>query len=155
MSLVGWVEERSDEAHAAPLMVYVASDYPLPSLAWDEARPAFHVAELPEADEPVRGQFSEPHVYAVGSHEGCGCGFQYGQYDGSDDDPAARDSRRRLAAYLAVALQHQSAVELYACWDGDQTAPPEHGGRVRPVDLVRDRTFFREKELLVVSEARD
>ena len=82
--------------------------------------------------------------------------FQYGEYEGFEEDPAAlaaaRNSRRLLAEFLSVALQHQAAVELFACWDGDQGAPPEHHGRVRPVDLVRGRTFFREKELLVVSE---
>jgi hypothetical protein len=136
------------------MMVYVASDYPLPTVAWDETRPRFHVTELSGRDEPVRRQFSKPWVYYVGSHEGCGCGFQYGEFE--EDDAAwaaAQDSRRRLAEFLAVALQHQVAVELFACWDGDQAAEPEHRGRVRPVNLMHDRTSFREKELLVVSEA--
>jgi hypothetical protein len=141
------------------MMVYVASDYPLPTLAWDEARPGFHVAELSDRDEPVGRQFSKPCVYYVGSHEGCGCGFQYGQYEGIEVDPAeltaARDSRRRLSEFLAVALQHQSVVELFACWDGDQAAEPEYRGRMRPSDLVRDRTDFREKEWLAVTESDD
>jgi hypothetical protein len=140
------------------MMVYVASDYPLPTSAWDPTRPHFHVTELSDRDEPVRRQFSKPCVYYAGSHEGCGCGFQYGEYEGEEEDAAlaaARDSRRRLAEFLAAALQHQSEVELFACWDGDQATPAEHRGRVRPADLVRDRTFFREKELLVVSEVSD
>lgn len=136
------------------MMVYVASDRPLPTSAWDAARPGFHVTELSDRDAPVRRQFSKPYVYYAGSHEGCGCGFQYGEYE---DEPAAlaagRDSRRRLAEFLAAALRHQPEVELFACWDGDQAAEPEHCGRVRPADLTRGRTFFREKELLVVSEA--
>ena len=70
------------------MMVYIASDCLLPTSAWDETRPSFHVRELVERDEPVRRQFSKPHVYYVGSHEGCGCGFQYGQYAGFEDDAA-------------------------------------------------------------------
>lgn len=134
------------------MMVYVASDYPLPALAWDQARPNFHVIELDDREEPVRCRFSKPYVYYVGSHEGCGCGFQYGEYTGFEEaDLAQRQaSRRCLAEFLAVALQHQLEVELFACWDGDQSAPPEHRGRLRPMDLIRDRTFFREKEFLVV-----
>jgi hypothetical protein len=139
------------------MMVYVASNYPLPAAAWDEAHPAFHVAELSDRDEPVRRQFSKPCVYYAGSHEGCGCGFQYGQYEGFEEDPAAlaaaQDSRRRLAEFLALALEHQSEVELFACWDGDQAAEPEHRGRATPADLVRERAHFRERELLVMSEA--
>jgi hypothetical protein len=138
------------------MMIYVASDYPLPTLAWDETRPCFHVTELSARDEPVRRQFSKPCVYYAGSHERCGCGFQYGEYEGFEEDvaasAAARNSRQRLTEFLAMALQHQLAVELFACWDGDQAAEQEHRCRVRPADLVGNRTFFREKELLVVSE---
>ena len=92
-------------------------------------------------------------------------GFQYGEYefDCDDDDPSAneesrrqlaanQDSRRRLVEFLAVALQHQPAVEVFACWSGDEAVPVELRGRVRPADLLRDRTFFRERELLVISE---
>jgi hypothetical protein len=138
-------------------MVYVASDQPLPTTAWDPARPLFHVIDLRARDEPVRCQFSKPHVYYVGSHEGCGCGFQYGEHAELEEEDAAtlaaaRDSRRRLAAFLSAALRQESALELFACWDGDQAAPAEHRGRLRPAELLRERTFFREKELLVVSE---
>ncbi len=139
------------------MMVYLASDYPLPTLTWNEAHPAFYVTELDDRHQPVRGQFSKPCVFYAGSHEGCGRGFQYGEYEGFDREPedlaAAQDSRRRLAEFLALALEHQSEVELFACWDGDQAAEPEHRGRVTPADLVRDRTYFREKELLTISEA--
>jgi hypothetical protein len=137
------------------MMVYIASEYPLPTSSWDETNPCFYVETLSERDESVRRQFTKPWIYYVGSHEGCGCGFQYGQYAGLEKDitalAAARDSRHRLAEFLAVALQHQWEVELFACWDGDQTAVVEHRGRIRASDLMRDRTFFREKELLVIS----
>lgn len=138
-------------------MVYVASDDPLPTLAWDEARPGFYVEALSERDEAVRRRFSKPCIYHVGSHEGCGCGFQYGQYEEFETDreelAVAEESRRRLSEFLAAALQHQAEVELFACWDGDQAAMPEHHGRMSPSDLLHDRFHFREKELLVVSAA--
>lgn len=137
------------------MLVYVASDYPLPTRAWDQTDPQFHVSELTGQSEPVRMHFSKPCVYYAGSHEGCGCGFQFGEYEGFEDEaelPAKRESRRRLAEFLSVALQHQATVEVFACWDGDQGAPADHTGWVRPEDLLRDRTFFRERELLVVAE---
>lgn len=137
------------------MMVYVASDYPLPTTTWDAAEPRFHVTELSSRDESVRREFSKPYVYYVGSHEGCGCGFQYGEYEGFDEkDELVRKqgARRRLADFLMVALQHQGEVELFACWDGDQAATPEHRARLRPTALVRERTFFREREFLVVAE---
>jgi hypothetical protein len=138
------------------LVVYVASDYPLPTQAWDEARPRFHVTAVVEPGHPVRRQFTKPWVYYAGSHDGCGCGFQHRADDDDEGDPAettaVRDSRRRLAEFLSVALQHQPAVEVFACWDGDEGEPPWHRGRLRPSHLVRGRGFFRERELLVVSE---
>jgi hypothetical protein len=137
------------------ILVYVASDYLLPTLAWDPARPGFHVVQLAERGAPVRRQFSKRHVYYVGSHEKCGCGFQYGEDEGFEevaDLPPKRDSRRRLADFLAAALRHQPEVVLFACWDGDEAADPEHRGRVSPADLLGARTFFRERELLQVSE---
>jgi hypothetical protein len=134
-------------------MVYVASDLPLPTSEWDERRPDFFVTDLPKPDAPVRRWFSKSLVYYVGSHEGCGCGFQVGQY--GEDDPAgleARDrSRRALAEFLTAALQTQGGLELYACWDGDQSIAPESRRRTCPADLLRDGVYFREKEMLEVT----
>ena len=137
------------------MVVYIASDYPLPTLAWDVTRPGFHVTELDERGEPVRRHFSKPCVYYLGSHEQCGCGFQYGEYEGFEEESdlgAKRESRRRLVYFLELALQHQQQLELFACWNGDEGTEPEHRGRVRPADLLLTRTFFRERELLLVSE---
>jgi hypothetical protein len=135
------------------IMVYVASDDPHLAALWDKTDRAFRVAALTDPAEPVRRQFTRPHVYYVGSHEHCGCGFQCDEPDGTSDRASANwASRRRLAEFLADALQRQPPVELFTCWDGDQAAEPEHRGRIRPADLVRDRTVFHEKEYLVVCD---
>ena len=60
------------------MVVYVASDYALPTSAWDQARPRYYVEEVSDRDAPVRRHFSQPCVYYAGSHEGCGCGFNSG-----------------------------------------------------------------------------
>ena len=133
------------------MVVYIASDYPLPTSAWDQTRPRFYVEEVSDREASVRRHFSKPCVYYAGSHEGCGCGFQYGEYE-DEHPPANEDSRRRLAEFLSVALQQQPEVEVFACWSGDEAASVEHRDRVRPADLLRDHTFFREREFLVVSE---
>ena len=137
------------------ILVFIASDNDLPTLPWSQAQPRFHVTELSERDEPVRSKFSKPHVYYAGSHEGCGCGFQYGEYEGYEEEadlPEKQTSRRRLAEYLAVALRHQPEVELFVCWDGDQATEPAHRSRIRPAELLQGRTYFQERELLVVAE---
>ena len=138
------------------MMVYIASDYPLPTSAWNYAKPTFHVTNVLDAHVPVRRHFSKPYAYYVGSHEGCGCGFQVGQYDASNVDAetlaAGLSSRRRLVEFLAVALQHQQTVELFACWDGDQGEEAEHRSTVRPQELLADRTYFLEREWMLISE---
>ncbi len=100
-------------------MIYLASDSPLPTSAWDEARRGFHATELSDHDQPVRRQFSKPFVYLMGSYQGCGCGFQYGESEEYHDDPealaAAVVSRRDLAGYMTEALRHQSELEMYVC----------------------------------------
>jgi hypothetical protein len=47
-------------------------------------------------------------------------------------------------------LQLGSAVELYACWDGDEDLPREHTSRIRPQMLLTDRTFFKEREWMLL-----
>ena len=138
------------------MMVYIASDRPLPVIPWDEDRPAFHAKEVAE-HEPARRQFSKPYVYYVGAHEGCGCGFQYGQDPSVEDEKdvaLAKTSRRELVKYLRRALATVAMVELYACWDGDQAANPVGRSVVSPNDLLKSRTFFEEKEFLQIVAKR-
>ena len=136
------------------LMVYIASDHPLPLIPWDEAAPAFHIAELREADQLVRQQFTKLFVYYAGSHEGCGCGFDYGQWPVMDDDDrtdeqAARETIHRLARYLANVVQ-LGVIEIFACWDGDQTAEPIERSVVTPAYFGGEAFAFNEKQFLTI-----
>lgn len=139
------------------MVVYVGSDYPLPTWPWDQSRPAFHVVERADPAEPVRQRFTKPFVYYAGSHESCGCGFHYGGYYNADPDaavePAVADCRRRFGDYLAVALQHQSEVEVYACWSGDEGEPAEYHDRATPAEVGSGEVYVRERELVIVSDA--
>ncbi len=145
------------------MMVYIASDQSLPTVAWDDAHPAFYVSELMPDREPVRRQFSAPNVYYVGSHEGCGCGFQCDELHFPDPDAPPevvaadaadlaerQDSLRRFASYLTQALDRGATVDVYACWAGDEAAAPAFRESLRPDDLLDARPYFREKELLRV-----
>ena len=128
------------------MMVYIASSQPLDLVAWDEAQPAFYVSDLHESVLRVREQFTLPHVYYAGSHEGCG--FQCGQYPEFDDDERhlKRASLDSFAAYLSCQLVRCGAIELYACWDGDQTVAPDHQRTLTPSSLKDEEFYFLEKE---------
>ena len=134
------------------MAVYIASDSPLTLVPWNEADPRFYVADLDGDDSAVRRHFAEAHVYYAGSHEGCGCGFQYGQYPEIEDEdrPRKRDSLNRFADYLDRETANVGTVHVFACWEGDQTAPPEHRRKLAPEDLRRDDFFFLEHELTTI-----
>ena len=57
------------------LMVYIASDKPLPLIDWNENKRAFNVTDLSKYEKNVETQFKYTNVYNAGSHLGCGCGF--------------------------------------------------------------------------------
>jgi hypothetical protein len=130
------------------MMVYIAATEPLGIVAWNDAQPAFYVSELRESEASVRQQFDMPHVFYAGSHEGCGCGFQYGEYPQFEDEdrPLKRASLDAFAAYLAEQLKRVPSIQLYACWDGDQLAPPEHQRALTPGSLRSEDFFFLQKE---------
>ena len=107
---------------------YLASDHPLPLIPWQEQHPGFHVTQVPERERSVIAQFTKPHVYYVGSHEQCGCGFEYDEedYGRPDYQAAAKQSVADLRRYLESALAQGGSAQLYACWDGEWSLSPAH-----------------------------
>ncbi len=137
------------------MMIYIGASQPLDRIAWNDTAPAFYVGDLHESELAVRAQFGSSFVYHAGSHEGCGCGFQYGQYPEFEDDERhlKRASLDAFSAYLAGQLDRVGAIDLYACWDGDQTAVPEYRRILTPGSLRSEDFFFLEKELSRVARA--
>lgn len=134
------------------MMLYVASDKPLPLVTWDKGNPNFNVKELDEHSKAVRKQFSKPHIYYLGSHEGCGCGFSYGQYDyDEEEDKAARESVRRLSEYLSQAIDIAGPLELYSCWDGDQEDEPEFQESMMPQEIGGEAFWFKERQFINIT----
>jgi len=132
------------------MMVYLAAAEPLRTVPWDAAAPTFHASALAPDEERVRRQFAKPHVIYAGSHEGCGCGFQLGEYAAEYTEPAELAARRKslhdFAAYLREELPRVGVIEVFACWDGDQEEPPEHHRALTPESLEADDFFFLQKE---------
>jgi len=131
------------------VVLYIASDVPLPLIPFDESAPAFNVSELRKQSGPVRKHFTKQYVYEAGSHTQCGCGFEvvaerYGVK--FDTDPAevnaGCESRRRLAAYLRQALSAQESVELFVCWDGEEERETTRRVTLVPEDLIDKHPCF-------------
>jgi hypothetical protein len=132
------------------LMVYIAAAAPLELVAWDETAPAFHVTARLNREEAVRRQFTPAHVHYAGSHEGCGCGFQLGQYPACsvEDAEQKRASLTAFAAYLEHEVERVGRVQLWACWDGDQAEPPVGRRHLKPSALRSDDFYFVGRELV-------
>ena len=134
------------------MAVYLAADVRPPLVAWDKTRPSFTVMELTsKIDRAVRAQFSKPYVVYVGSHEGCGCGFNYGQYPdlhNHGDETENRRSVAALASYVGNLLSKVEEVEVFSCWEGDQGGPVESRRTVGLPHLGGVAFRFRERELL-------
>ena len=134
------------------MVVYLASLSPLPLIPFRQDAPGFNVTELDEHEEPVRRHFMLPHVLQAGSHTSCGCGFNEGrEHPEVYDDPAVeRADALRSSTQLAEYVRKHRVEQIFSCWYGDESEPPEFERRITPDDLVAGDFFFREGELFSV-----
>ena len=136
------------------MTVFIAATEPLPFVPWNASAPAFHLQALSDAEGGVRVRFTKPHIYFLGAHTGCSCGFNYGlreikhQEDRAEED-ASRASVAALRAYLEDAVARQGEVEVFASWEGDWSLEPEQQLQVTPdwfggeSFAMPERVFFR------------
>ncbi len=117
------------------LTLYISSAKPLPLLPFDPEHPAFHVLELPSAAADVRAHFRHPHVYRVGSYQGCSCAFNYEH----DFEPI-----RSLERYLKIALADGNELEGFACRTGHEEHEGKHSKVVSPEMLAMPRFYFHD-----------
>lgn len=133
------------------MMLYVAADKPLTPIAWDEKHPAFNVTAIDEALKDVRRQFSKAHIYYLGAHTGCSCGFRYGDETG-DGEREEREAVLSLSHYLSEAAVFAGPLELYSCWSGDEAKPPLLQAVMKLEDIPHEiggTTFgFEEREFI-------
>lgn len=138
-------------------VLYIGTDEPVRTIAWDERDRKVHTRELAEHDAGVARHFAKAHVTYVGSDQGCGCGFRHVMFQNGewpeesmpgDDRDAAEETRRnheQLHQFLKAELERSGEVELYGCWDGD-FAEPSAGCGTLQVDRILDPGFhFRER----------
>jgi hypothetical protein len=128
------------------LAVYVASSKPLPTSAWQKDARAFYL-EAVAAHESVRKQFAAANVYYAGSHKGCGCGFIKDGEVG-EDLAACQRNYDALSLVVARAMADGAAVEIFSCWEGDQTKPPEFVESLAPQALAEPGFELKERQLL-------
>jgi hypothetical protein len=122
------------------LALYVASFKPLPVIPWDPKKPAFHVINLPESMRAVRKLLPYPHVYYVGSHEGCSCAFNYEH---------EFKSVLELRDYLRKALAVADEIEGFSCRPGQEQLNVKHSVTISPSGVALPEFFFQDGQRLV------
>lgn len=122
------------------MVLYAAADAPLPEIPERTPPAPLSSRLIRDAEEAVRQHFTKPYVYFLGSHTGCSCGFQYGEY--VEEDSEGRESVRRLGGYLAAAVEQLGQVEVYACWDGEEAEPVEEREVVTPAAFTGEAEEF-------------
>lgn len=115
-------------------MLYIASDKALPVIEWKDNESVFFTRHLDDHEKLL--SFSLPYIIYAGSYEGCGCGFKdtYIAVDPDDlndvEDPEViafrKKSLQALYDYLNHALNNNSRLEIFLCWDGEQGESPQN-----------------------------
>lgn len=104
--------------------LYLASDVELPQVPWNENDRSFCTVPLADYERSVAAQFSLKHVIYLGSHQGCGCGFMSDESDGSEEVALRAKTLSGLVGYLTSLLANGAHLEMFMCWEGDQSASP-------------------------------
>jgi hypothetical protein len=128
------------------LGLYLASSIPLPLIPWVEEAPSICISELecPPYDPSVKGQFTLPHFYYVGSHMGCGCGFVRNPWEEGEGEQIEANYMK-LADYVGSARARGADLQLFSCWSGDEAAEPEARHVVSANALLDPEFEFEEK----------
>lgn len=135
--------------------VYVASAFELPAIRRSAKSPYLDVHPV-TGTSPVRASLRQdlPFLYLAGAHLECGCGFP-DEPSGPDGkrtklDPADVKSLAALADFLRPACGKYATVQLYLCWAGQESDPPEGHRRVSLDELRQPAFRLKHKQLLTV-----
>ena len=126
------------------LAIYIASNIQLSPIPWIEDKPSFYVTELPKNEYEVKKQFALKYVYYVGSHEGCGCGF-FKEGETGKELSKVEENYDNLHQYILNARENGAIIELFSCWEGDQSSKPENNEKIHQSTLREEQFEFKEK----------
>jgi hypothetical protein len=129
------------------LAVYIASKQNIPTIPWDKDKPAFCIIEANQNEHhEVYKQFSLPHVYYIGTQEGCGCKFIYDENNpefvwNSDDLELRKHNVSKLVSLLNKLLLNEDWIEFFSCYAGNQTKEPVKIKTIEPEALFKSSIF--------------
>lgn len=145
------------------IQLYLGADVLLPEIPFDVKRLGFWIEQIElfqerrhrtknsDNEENARKHLSKRYHYRLGSHLGCGCGFDFMEHypwvirkleaagkpiepESSEMGEFARNCRassNALADYLEAATQMRT-VEVLVCWLGKEADLPKKRRRITP-----------------------
>lgn len=130
------------------MMLYMASDTELPMTQRWMAGMNLSIEPLPAGKaEMLRDKLSLRHRYYVGSSEGCGCAFGLALTDtGETVEDQSSPSRSELRTYLKSNMRSEAIIELYSCWDADETLPVALHVHLSLRDLTSSQWSFEQRQ---------
>jgi len=136
-------------------VLYIGTDIPCRTSKWDLHDRKFYIEDLQEKGQIIIQYFLKPYVYQAGSWRGCGCGFfAEPQWVASDNHIEEIESTKNcisdFVTHLNKLLQKSDEIELFVCWEGDQSKEPERKLEVTPIDLLGDSLPLKERNFVVI-----
>ena len=131
------------------LAVYLATAEPLPNLARWADTPTLNLGPISQREAGVQEKFSYPHLYYVGAHTGCSCGFSAG-------DPANAEARAHTTGDPIAVLRElpgDAPFEIWVCWEGDEREPVLTRLAFPLVDLATRTDWSEERTFSTVTRA--
>ena len=113
--------------------LYFRADIPCQTTKWEPHDRNYYFEDLQEKDQIVVHNFSKPYVYYAGSWRGCGCGFfaepkWANSHDHIEEIESTKNCISDFVTCLNKFLQKSNEIELFLCWEGDQSKEPERKG---------------------------
>jgi hypothetical protein len=109
--------------------IYIAAGNFLETIPWDEKSRKLNVSKIGPKDDTIKKIFSKPHIYYIGSHLKCGCGFFYESSlapncDEQEVASQVRRSQEELREYIKQSLDKSKEIELYVSWESENEKGP-------------------------------
>lgn len=141
------------------MLIYIASDFFLSTIDWDENDPKFYVQREQEAD--IKKKFTKQNIYYIGSSQGCGCGFGYEDefgltypaQAGQKEGIVESDDLHRLRDYITKAAE-TGELELFSYWDGEEWEEKSRIS-VTPDYFGQDAFWVKKGEFMTINKVRN
>jgi hypothetical protein len=147
-------------------ILHIASTAKVPRKAWDENNRHLCIEDLHGVEENLRAHFSQPEIAYVGSSLGCGCGYRSVSFQNGDwpeewmieqgecepPDDHIQD-HEELHDLISSLIFRGHPVEIYGCWDGDESYQTAHKESIS-LDRLKDTSFwFRDRSLYQIFQS--